>query len=214
MKNILIVLAMIMLSCGHDYCSDNSFNEKKLTNPTTIGANTMSCKIDGQIWIANGRMGKGRYCRVWHTNKYLPKNIFYFGGDTRQQCARKNGSIKFYLNKDFYTIENGVKRYKFESAKLGKIEEQRNYAEFELLKVYYNLGPIANTLGTNPNYVENGWVDITRDDTVAKVISGRFEFVAYFESPNSDSLPPVRITDGRFDINYGVDICPDNAIVY
>ena len=50
--------------------------------------------------------------------------------------------------------------------------------------------------------VQAGYVDITKLDTVNKIVAGRFSFVARFDDFGTPSIDSFTITNGQFDLIY------------
>ncbi|MEG3888521.1 hypothetical protein QT971_30465 [Microcoleus sp. herbarium19] len=197
MMAVAVCITLLLPACERAKCR---LNDSRLTPETQIGANTMSCLIDGQVWVANGISGYGDRadnCKFYvHTN-WAGKNkppVLQIMAKTQHSSARKNGIVVLILDTSSYEIKGNanVKRYK-------------------LLVSDTTKGNLANCAGyTDPgNYpshyghvygVAQGWVELSRNDTLAGVLSGRFEF--YAENTDGKGIVPlgskVHITQGRF----------------
>lgn len=171
---LLLLLPLLFLLCA---C------EEKLPKPTQVGSNTFACKLNGKTWIADRGTG-------FNTNKvslfYPPdKQLTIFanrhtdGEDSRIQLALEN------------VREIGTHYFSFDTGPAPGYMRFKNHAMY----IEYKPGS-GQYITTSRN---TGFVTFTRVDTVNHVIAGVFAFTA----ENLDgSGQTVRITDGRFDIDY------------
>jgi len=143
---------------------------------TQTGAGTMSAKIDGQSWSSTSIPGSP-----------IPgAYAVYTGNLLTITGSQVQGTSATFLN---ITILNVTGTGEF---RLGS-----------------DSGQGAGTYGTSANEqwttteTETGTVKITKFDTQNKIVSGTFSFKC--KNPNPSATPQIRdITDGRFDVKWGV----------
>ena len=174
--NVATFLLVLFIGCQGD-----------LPKPTQTGATIFGCKINGKAWVPNGgglfsglKPISGGYL-VLPTHKY--KLGIFLSAHSRDKQA-----IYITLN----DIKVGTYNLR-ELVPLAGSDSARSYANYNdrrgatyLDEIYYS---------TNDQY--GGQVLITRSDSIAKVISGTFNFTAVDYKGN-----PAIISDGRFDIKY------------
>lgn len=154
----------------------------KLPPETQEGANTFGCRINGKKWVPTGTPGKpsgGRYPGV-------NGGFYKIGLDTT-----------FYLYIRAYKDEESVELWARNVTKAGNYElkystETKPNALFPLNYASVHFGDEYVT--TN---VYNGWVNVTKADTLTGLVAGTFEFTAVNRRDPSKTL---RVTDGRFDV--------------
>jgi Family of unknown function (DUF6252) len=150
----------------------NSCQKDPLPKPTQKGLNTFGCKINGEVWIPDGKKGA------------IPALKPIAGGFSKSG----NNTFSIYLHTIksndqslLLSLPNAVVGDNFFSQTLpGRI----NYAEFS----------DGNFVPFQTSSVNTGKVTITRADTVSKILSGTFEFVG------GRGNEKVVVTEGRFDI--------------
>jgi hypothetical protein len=154
----------------------NSCHKDPLPKPTQKGLNTFGCRVNGEVWIPDGRKGA------------IPtiEPITVIGGfsksgnntlDIRLFTIKSNGQILQL------SLANAIIGDNYFSQTL---PGQINYAEF------YD----GNFVPFQTSSVNTGKVTITRADTINKVFSGTFEFTA------GRGKEKVVVTDGRFDVKF------------
>lgn len=195
MRNIGIMVCIQILLLCCEFKTVCPMKDKNLTAETRTGANTMSCKIDGKILIDHAdnwgdcRGSAGVYKKQNTTRIVLQAK-------NNNECAPLRGQVDIRIDTSLYNYYKGTKRYKLLNV---------SYLEF------FNVGAqvqgisgetVYNTRSTSS--ITENWVEITRIDTVAKIISGRFEFVAYPDSMflHLNPKPMIHVTEGRFDWTY------------
>ncbi|GAB3971282.1 hypothetical protein GCM10028806_21000 [Spirosoma terrae] len=148
--------------------------EDTLPAPTTEGLNTFGCKINGNVWIANGvRNDQGPAAKAIDVEfRPLSDSTFYLFIHTN---ASSKDRIQLALTKGVMGTNKVRNRYD------------------DPFAIYYdNQFRLFTSMESNP-----GNVVITRLDTQKRIVSGTFEFDGQY--PVSKEV--VRITEGRFDID-------------
>ena len=177
-KNTLLAFFAfsVLLSCKR---------EDPLPAATRSGANTFGCKVNGKTWIPDGGGGfsgikpvEGGYQGNYDSTmtKY---NVF-----VRAMKKDKSG-IHLYLRG---VVRPGIYQ-------LNQFTNIR-YTELRPLNYGAYFPDPGQAFVTNPQYT--GTVNITRADTANKIVSGTFAFTVY----DPDLKQTIRITDGRFDVDY------------
>jgi hypothetical protein len=151
-----------------------SCNKDKLTKETQEGKNTLSCKVNGKVFIAeHDRPSSGP---AMFANLVLDQNginATVYGINT---VTYPNREINIIIE-DF----KGVGTYVTSGS-----DSYCEYSEFPQAQY--------STMISG-----SGTIHITKDDRSAKILSGTFEFVA---GNKNNSGTQVEITLGRFDISY------------
>jgi Family of unknown function (DUF6252) len=148
--------------------------EDILPAATTEGLNTFGCKINGKVWIANGiRNDQGTVAKAIEVEfRQLNASTFYLFIHTN---ADTKDRVQLSLPKGVMGTNLLEDRYD------------------QPFAIYYDNNFRLFTT-KSPN---SGKVDITRLDTVNRIVSGTFEFDGEFIVTKEK----VTITEGRFDIN-------------
>lgn len=151
-----------------------------LTPITQEGKNTFSCKINGKVWIPDGRsslavtvkpiVGGFYYDYVSHEN---------FGTIQINTHHKSGDDLSIYLKTNYVGLHHLNENTDF------KDFSPENYGFFFFAQRDAYITSEQNT----------GSVLITKADTLTGIISGTFEFTA-----GNSKGETVRITDGRFDI--------------
>ncbi|MCU0441382.1 MAG: DUF6252 family protein [Bacteroidia bacterium] len=150
--------------------------EEQLPPITTTGAGTFGCKVNGKVWVAksNKTGWPPTYASVDKSNNRLI-NI--------SGSMLKHPSIFHIIGLQFYYLIN-----------------KSNFK----LNILTDTVPSANYIDTDKNKfwrtdsILGGEVTLINFDTVKQIISGTF----YFDCVNKETNDTLRITDGRFDMNY------------
>jgi hypothetical protein len=150
-------------------------NEPQLPPETTIGANTFGCKIDGKVFIPQGRNGMPG----------LVANQYFLGtgpggGWFTFVTASDKDNIIIIETDSLLLLENNS--YSLKPMK-----------GFAYGRHYFNL------LSFQMNQNDVGTLFITKHDMQRHILSGRFSFTA---TNVYDQTKKVNITEGRFDIIY------------
>ena len=159
-------------------------NENVFPAETQEGKNTFGCFINGQAFIAATTL----------FGLVRPVNVYYYKDSTA------------YHKAGFLSINGTDARSSMDIAGDIMINKQQVFGTGT-----YNLQPVANCGTANgcddivysnvkankPYFGEYGTLTVTKLDTLNKIVSGRFSFVAKDTLGNS-----VQITAGRFDAKY------------
>jgi hypothetical protein len=175
MKKYLFIL-FVLLALISVKCSKSNFGDK-LPPVTTFGANTFGCKVNGKVWMPYGGFGVDALTINDISKSYLKPSAQLLVSN------RKNGERS---DIDIMILNLKLIPYKYEIY---------NYLNTGLL---YSDG--SNSYEPFDTF---GIVNITRLDTVAKIISGTFSFTGYTDKTHTKQ---VSITDGRFDLHYPLTI--------
>lgn len=165
-SNVLLAFAILFLlsTCKKD----------DLPKATQTGENTMSCKVNGQVWqkkACSSCFGGGSALSI----NYDDRDFFGVSGENNDQ------KITITL------IINSLKTPRiFTSSTKGNNQAYLNS--------YKN-----GTIHYSTSKLNTGTVTVTKIDLTNKIISGTFEFTAEDES-NTNNI--IKVTDGRFDIKY------------
>jgi len=184
MRILIILTIFSVLGCNK---SDIELNT--LPAETQTGANTFGAVIRGQIWTINGK-----YCKQLGGCRENP-SANYFTIDTpfnaslglsADKVIYKGIGVKSRESFDFQFYRNfsGVGIYHLK--KDNSCDIQYTYTDITNNK-YYQLLQERETFDLN----------ITKFDTITKIISGKFSGILFNEFEPTDS---IKITDGRFDI--------------
>lgn len=181
-NNLLPLLLLFLLAC----CCKDKDPEPELPPITTIGANTFGCKVNGKVWLPNKRPNgtlpqiEGgivtRYDSIGPEKNWYDLLIFAYKED--------NSGFQLFLRRINNT--GSFQLYMTQSIWPGCEDCTNSYGYF------YREGKRYSTLTLPENKVE-----LLRYDTINKIFSGTFSFLA----KNRQGDDTVRITEGRFDIN-------------
>jgi hypothetical protein len=179
MKNILLLslFCVFLFSCKK--------NVDELPEPTQTGANTFGAKIDGAFWAPHG-------FGIVPTAPILEASYVKAGGHVRI-VARNFGSSPTEKEMEIYLKDvTGPGTFLLNANTRKHPDQTGNYGYF----IERRFMP-KNEWITNPQ--STGRVELTKFDTVNKIISGTFDFVA----TNIDSAhQKMQVTEGRFDVKY------------
>jgi hypothetical protein len=176
MKNVklyITALAILMLFCGCD-------KGPELTPVTQEGKNTFSCKVNGKVWIPDGRGD------IFVTAK--PINGGFYSNPTNETInieIRAYTEIKEKVEFFLRSMNRGTHDLNQKTKVSGASFYPENYG--------FYLSSTGKNFITSPNAM--GYVNLTKADTISGIISGTFAFTAATSSGEM-----VEITDGRFDI--------------
>lgn len=160
---ITCVILSILIGCS----------KNRLTPATQVGANTFSCKIDGEVFKPESRGG------IFDAPPITVYNFSIAG---------------FVLSARFNKTNNG-NIPKAVEINLFHLKEKGVYDlginPYAIYRLTYAGGPTYYT-----NNVYTGRVTITRCDTINKIYSGTF----FFKAIDENTGKVVNVTDGRFDV--------------
>ncbi len=156
-----------------------SCNKEKLTKPTQTGANTFSCKVNGQVYIPRNEAFSVDGISIYFTNDIgnpQANNLHVLTA-----YPQFNPPRKIYITLYNLTVE-GVYPLKGTNFRFCQ---------------YLTLSP--NEKEYNTKSADDGQVTITKFDLTNRIVSGTFWFNAInLKDPNDK----VSITDGRFDLKF------------
>ena len=177
MKTLLsaFVLLLVLFSCKKN---------DPLPAATQNGANTFGCKVNGKAWIPDGVGGFARIKAI--SGGYVGTSISPTPNSVFISTYRSDRT-KIDLH-----IQGVNKTGVYELNKSTNIL----YAELRPLNYGAYFPDPGKAFATNNKYT--GTVNITRADTVNRIVSGTFGFTVY----DPDSKQTISITDGRFDVDY------------
>jgi len=172
-----LILSLASVSCKKD--DDN------LPPLTFEGKNTIGCKINGTPWMPKGINAGGVFANPTSGGYYI--DPFFFAG------------IHIWLrtNSGDGSIELFVRNYNSSGYLLpGRYSLNKNTGDVRFgVGQIHSYGKYINNEEYFSDSLHNGWIEILKSDSINKIISGRFEFVAY----NNTNGLSFNITDGRFD---------------
>jgi hypothetical protein len=158
--------------------------EEVLPKATQNGANTIGCKINGKNCVADegGCFSCKKYSLLYTHGKH-------FVLSANQIKDEDNSTVQIGLEK---LTSTGAYNLNVLTDSYPRSTNIKNFGSFERNKP----SPFKEFI-TNPAF--GGTVDITRVDTINRIVAGTFEFTA----ENLDgSGETIKVTDGRFDIKY------------
>lgn len=165
---LIVTVGMILNSC-------ELMKPKPLALPeaTQTGENTFGCKVNGEIWVANGN---SNYRSIASKSYNVETGGFeVFGNNTKD--FEGITSVRVGCNNCF-----SVGMYT-------NFDMEPEYFSGAIGDFKYGYGHI-DTNGTNK-------VEITRFDLENRIISGTFEYDLY----NKENGQKIKITEGRFDLS-------------
>ena len=158
---------------------------------THVGANTFGCKINGQVWVpyypcVNVVNVTELQYNITPIYNYSVLPLFlsletgkFAPSESSEFLFQQNGSLSDHI----YSLGNI-----YDSLSINYLGKPGN--------IYYNYSAQAGD--TSSRYFQ-----ITKLDTVNKIISGVFAFTLYNGPPRSFGTDSIVVTDGRFDIKIG-----------
>ncbi len=176
-KNLVLavfLLVLLVLSCK---------KETPLPHPTQTGANTLGCKINGKVWVAQD--SDEPFNRTYGVEGGYQEPIVDSIRNNIWIQARRNDRTVVHLfvrqvsRPGVYPLELAT------GARPGALIPHSYGRYFDSFRQFM----------TEPNHT--GSVTITRADTINKIISGTFEFTGY----DPQSKQTISITEGRFDVS-------------
>lgn len=176
MKNILLacVLVIALTSCKKEI--------KELPPATQTGANTFGLKINGEMWVPQGFAG-------------IPANDLL--------KARKLGNMLIITAQNFASspteTEFEMKLFSITGEGTYLLNTNTSYPNGPTNYGYHvkrKLTPLDEWI---TSAAQTGSVTISKLDTVARIVSGTFQFNA---ENDMDASRRIAVTEGRFDIKY------------
>jgi uncharacterized protein DUF6252 len=171
---LIFIVTLLSISCKKDITS--------LPPATQTGANTFGCKIDGELWGPTG-FGIASTAPILEANYYDGRTIIINARNLSTSPTESEFEIHLMnvVTPGVYLLNTNTQKYPYHTG---------NYAYYVVRK-YIPL----NEWMTTSQY--SGQVEITKTDTINRIVSGTFQFQALnlYYSPQ-----PVNVTEGRFDI--------------
>ena len=154
-----------------------------LPDETQTGANTFGCLVDGKAWIPNGGSG-------WAASKPISGGYSSPLPNVWLRTYKDNETIIFYIRN---VNKVGTYPLNFDTQPKPANLYPQNYGEVAMRS--YTSGD--DSYITTKTYT--GSVEITRADSVNRIVSGRFSFTGV-----SSTGKTIKVTDGRFDCKTGL----------
>ncbi len=154
---------------------------------TETGANTFGCNVNGQVWVP--------YFRCFNGGNELTYNI---------QPIYDTSVLPIFIAIDAGNYANGETFFIFQqnSSNSDHIYGTGNIVDSLLIHYVAGSGTEYTNYQINPGQNSPRYLQISKLDTVNKIVSGTFAFTLYGTS-GINTLDSVVITDGRFDLQIG-----------
>jgi hypothetical protein len=183
-----LVVILFWLLCCH--CKKHVENKYVLPDATQEGKNTFGCKVNDNVWVPYwpcNRLGAGSVEMLYS---------IYPSSDT--------SSLPIVFTLHVGNFENGESIFSFQQAPT--LNDHLIYQTgniIDSLQIMYLDAP-ANTYYNyyHPSIFSQRYFNITKLDTINKIISGTFAFTLYGQNGLSGT-DSVVITEGRFDLKIG-----------
>jgi len=186
LRTILLILLFSVFLLNAKCKKDKPDPPAVLPPITQEGKNTFGCKVNGEVWVPSYKCGgTGNPCGeiavdiARLSQNQLPVEIHIGVGQKKNDNSLTAFSIQTKTNESIFSIGN-------------KIDSVTMYFQKPVVQLYYNYNYY--------NRIEK--FEITKLDTLNKIISGIFELTLY--KSTSDSL---NITEGRFDLKFSACKC-------
>jgi len=171
---LICIMSIISVSCKKETA--------ELPPATQTGANTFGCRVDGQLWGPSG-FGFASTAPILEGNYFDGRTIIIHARNFYSSPTESEFEIHLMnvVTPGVYLLNTTSQKYPYQAG---------NYAYYVVRKFIP-----SNEWMTNSQYT--GQVEITKTDTVNRIVSGTFQFQAInlYNTPQ-----PVTITEGRFDI--------------
>jgi hypothetical protein len=162
----------------------SSCKKEKLPPETATGANTLGCKVNGEIFVPSG----GDPTIGWYPVQGGGVSVGNVNGMRVEATSKNQKFIDLYIKNinapGIYNLDKNTSPFPDAT----KPESYGSYA------VKDNNGNYS-TFVTNSSY--SGWINV-KHILPGGIYAGTFEFTAY----NIQTGDTVKITDGRFDVKY------------
>jgi hypothetical protein len=183
MKNLFILI--LLISSLFTACSND---EEVLPSITAHGANTFGCKINGQVWVANGTDG-------W--NPLDPLTGGLVGLDTSKDGLSKEYKDYFWMSA--YRKDNSS--FTFFIGELPKVGTYLLNIDTKPRPAWLEFGKNYAAYSGKGFYMTNsnttGYITFTKVDIKEGYYAGTFAF----RCKNETTGEVLEITEGRFDRN-------------
>lgn len=171
------IICLLFLSACKDYYNPPKKEFVPVLPPyTEIGANTMGCLVNGEIW-PNKRVVNIKSCNYYSFNRYP-------AGYGRLDILVK-------ITNDFSLKIDG-----FHFKKTGRYTFPKDTAVASVVQYKNNLRKVYDVRDNLYNKLGSGYIELSYLDTINWICSGRFEFDLINLSDKKDTM---KIREGRFD---------------
>lgn len=188
---ILLALSCLALQCDKDKDEPepDQNNKEQLPPATQSGENTFGCLVNGEVWRPAGgnsldndlEAGYGRGSLVIAAErKITDKN-----GNFQDQ------DISIYIQKNAYKLKKHKLTINKNRGKWAKFQDDTDTCKYSGRKFYTKY---------TTDSIHNGFVKLTRVDSIKNIIAGQFEFMAVNDT--CGKVDTIKVTKGRFDIKY------------
>ena len=190
MKKLILVCLLFSLA----FCNKN-VPAPGLPAITEEGKNSFGFKLNGNTWVpyydCNSFSGTGPALTFLVYQDDSGRYAWPIGFDLN--AKRSSGNSTDYFEMKTRSIISGNPAY---ISRTGNI--------FDSLEISFHRSDCCAVYTSVPND-PRGMVNVTKLDTLNKIISGTFSFTLYsYTSQNTDSMV---ITEGRFDMKFDGSIC-------
>lgn len=178
--NLISKFILVIFIIGFLSCKNNDVKPTELPPITSEGKGTFGCRINGEIFLPTGF--KGDLDQEYYTWKISPE--FYGTFVVTAWRSGENGNLEVC---------------KFSHPKILKT------GTFYMEYINNDTSGLGNCIIGNKHYSMinsnkgNGKINIHRYDTIARIISGTFDFWTCNDKNVNDT---AFVTDGRFDVKY------------
>lgn len=185
MSKQLFIIFVIYISTSSLKCIKERI-EDKLPEPTQEGRNTLGCYVNGTLFIT----GETLFGNV------RPTSCTYYSKDTTNISAGtliiQGIGITREISGNIFIQKTGV----FAPGTFTLITDTCQYPKRCDAAQYYSRRELSDSTSNGVSYLStDGQLIVSKLDTINKILSGTFRFVA------KDSTGKTRIiTDGRFDL--------------
>jgi hypothetical protein len=177
MKHTSLITILLLIITSSSNCIKNGTYTAQLPPATQEGKNTCGFLVNGKVWLPRGDNG--------YPNLSCDYDETFMGGAFNINGYRyesgANNSTSFVVGSD--SIQStGLYKLNLRANRVGR----------------YRNGVISCTYQWYDTVIShNAYLNITKLDKTNRIISGTFEF-----SQVKQNCEEVRITQGRFDMNY------------
>ena len=179
----LYVMLVMFASCSA--CKKTGVDA--LPPETQEGKNTFGCLVDGKAWIPNGGSGWAASRPISGGYRSALPPVYSNATNVWLNTYKDNETISFYV-RNVNMI--GTYPLNFDTQPKPASLYPQNYGGMD---IRLNSFDEENYITTR---VYTGSVEITRADSVNRIVSGRFSFTGV-----SSTGKTIKVTDGRFDLN-------------
>lgn len=186
-KNIFflaLVVGATMISCVKEL-------DEKLPPATQTGAQTFGCKVEGKTWIPNGTHDLFVSVKALTATLYQRQGIKYLYISARKDPSAFNNEEDSYDDMDIDIMLPSVQ---------GETILDETCNSCDLYCPYSSMRLKIRGLLSSGCYITDsthqGRINFTKIDTLNRIFSGSFEFIA----KDRNSGKTISVTDGRFDV--------------